>query len=44
MEIRLACGSMVHFDLFHKNIHNVNIFVKKIEYLPPCRRLKYLPG
>jgi hypothetical protein len=29
---------MVLVYLFHKKIHSVNFFVKKIENLPPCRR------
>ncbi len=41
-EARLACGSMVRFILFHKKIHFVNFFVKKIRVLPPCRR-RYPP-
>jgi hypothetical protein len=32
------------FFLFHKKIHVVNFFVKKIRFLPPGRRRQYLPG
>jgi hypothetical protein len=42
MEARFACGSMVLSILFHKKIHIVNFFVKKIWFLPPGRR-RYLP-
>ncbi len=38
MEARFACGSTVLLFLFHKKIHFVNFFVKKIRFLPPCRR------
>ncbi len=42
MEARFAGGSMVLVYLFHKNIHVVNVFVKNIGFLPPCRR-RYPP-
>jgi hypothetical protein len=44
MKTRFACGSMVLLYLFHKKIHVVNFFVKKIWVLPPCRRLNYASG
>ncbi|MFP4436026.1 MAG: hypothetical protein ACLFVO_02160, partial [Chloroflexaceae bacterium] len=28
--VSFACGSMVRFYLFHKNLHKVQIFVKKM--------------
>jgi len=44
MAARFACGSMVLYFLFHKKIHNVNFFVKKIWNLPPGRRRNFLSG
>ena len=36
VEVRFACGSMVLFFLFHKNIHNVNVFVKRPRIFCPA--------
>jgi len=36
MEAGFACGSMVRFDLVHKNLHFVQIFVNKNSCFRPA--------